>query len=367
MRKALIAGSVMFLVALLSVRAATERSDAHAATWERLPNANPAAGVPVRVIFDTDVGGDIDDAGALAMLHALADRGEIELLAMGIVNGHEAAVPYVDAVNTWYGRSDIPIGTIKRGAPFERDFYMAPIVAAYPHDLTRAAAPDVVSLYRKVLAAQPDGSVTFVVVGPSTNLSRLLDSEPDAISPLSGVELVHRKVKHYGAGGNGDGKLPRGQPGFNYHMDMAAARNELAKLPADLPVVLAGGSGWTLKIGSCFWNTPSDHIVRKSYELYFKGARDMDRPAWDQLRVLYACRPASRAKFTTSEWGDISLNESGELSWRPDADRQRAFAYVADFEAVRAEITELMLHERRPVRPAAKIEPAQGNLLPTGR
>src|SRR5690606_9471119 len=68
------------------------------------------SGAKERVIFDTDVGGDIDDAGAFAVMHALADRGEIEILAVGIVNGHELAVPYADAVNTWYGRPDIPIG-----------------------------------------------------------------------------------------------------------------------------------------------------------------------------------------------------------------------------------------------------------------
>ena len=66
-----------------------------------------------KIIFDTDVGGDVDDAGALAVLHALADRKEIEILAIGVVIGHEDAVPYVDAVNTWYGRPDLPIGTIK--------------------------------------------------------------------------------------------------------------------------------------------------------------------------------------------------------------------------------------------------------------
>ena len=76
-----------------------------------------AAKAPVRVIFDTDVGGDVDDAGALAVLHALADRGEREILAMGVVIGHEAAVPYVHAVNTWYGRPNLPIGTIKGKAP----------------------------------------------------------------------------------------------------------------------------------------------------------------------------------------------------------------------------------------------------------
>jgi len=301
----------------------------------------------VRVIFDTDVGGDIDDAGALAMLHALADRGEVEILAMGVVNGHPAAVPYVDALNTWYGRPDVPVGVVRRRAPFERDFYMGPMVAEYPHDLTQERAPEVVGLYRKVLAAQPDRSVTLIAVGPVTNISALLDSGPDEHSELSGVELVRRKVKFYSAAGNGDGKLPHGKPGFNYHMDMASARNELAKFPAEVPMVQAGGTGWNLRIGSCYWNAVPQHFVRKSFELYFKGEREMDRPTWDQLRVLYACRPGSRGKFEVSADGDMGFDAEGLLRWTPEPKRGRAYAYVKDMEAVRAEITELMMHEPR--------------------
>ena len=37
---------------------------------------------PVRLIFDTDMANDCDDAGALAVLHALADLGEVEILAI---------------------------------------------------------------------------------------------------------------------------------------------------------------------------------------------------------------------------------------------------------------------------------------------
>ena len=37
---------------------------------------------PVRIIYDTDLGGDCDDAGTLAMLHRLCDLGEAELLAV---------------------------------------------------------------------------------------------------------------------------------------------------------------------------------------------------------------------------------------------------------------------------------------------
>src|SRR5690606_3161766 len=102
---------------------------------------------------------------AFAVMHALADRGEIEILAVGVVNGHPAAVPYADALNTWYGRPDLPVGAIKGNAPLAKDYYMAPIGASYPHDLTAEAAPEVVRLYRQVLAAQPDRSVTLVTVG----------------------------------------------------------------------------------------------------------------------------------------------------------------------------------------------------------
>lgn len=310
-------------------------------------NARDEASPPAekaRVIFDTDVGGDIDDAGAFAVMHALADRGEIEILAVGVVNGHPAAVPYSDALNTWYGRPDIPVGAIKTTPPFVRDRYMAPALAEFPHDAAHASAPDVVTLYRQILAAQPDRSVTLVAVGPPTNISNLLDSAPDEHSPLNGVELVRQKVKFYAAGGNGDGKLPQGKPGWNYQMDVRSARNELAKFPAEVPMVFAGGSGWTLKIGSCYWDAPPGNFVRKSFETYFKGERDMDRPTWDQLRMLYACRPGSRGKFETSVDGGIVMDDNNHLHWSAGPGGKRAYAYVKDAAAVRAELTELMLH-----------------------
>ena len=37
---------------------------------------------PVPIIFDTDMDNECDDAGALAVLHALADEGEAEILAV---------------------------------------------------------------------------------------------------------------------------------------------------------------------------------------------------------------------------------------------------------------------------------------------
>jgi hypothetical protein len=302
-----------------------------------------AAHAVERLIFDTDLGADCDDAGTFAMMHALADRGEIEILAVGIVNGHRNAVPAADAINTWFGRPDLPIGTIKKGEPFNTDRYLARI-KAHPHDLTKEAAPDVVPLYRRVLAAQPDRSVTLVAVGPATNISHLLNSEPDEHSPLNGIELMRRKIKFYAACGNGGGGLPNGPAGWNYQQDVNAARDELAKLPTEFPTVFAGGSGTKIKVGSCYEKTDAAHIIRQCYEGYFGRSTNLGRPTWDQLRLLYAARPAIREQFTLSAPGDIAIDEKKVLTWTPRPNRNRAYAYVKDLAAMHREVEKLMMH-----------------------
>jgi len=303
-----------------------------------------------RIILDTDLGDDVDDAGTFAVMHALADRGEIEILAVGIVNGNQHAVPLADAINTWYGRPDLPVGTITAGAPIDHDtFAMGQIAAAYPHDLTQATAPEVVGLYRSILAKQPDHSVSLVVIGQATNIANLLRSPPDAHSPLDGVALMRKKVKLYCAGGNGRATLPKGAAGWNYQNDRLAAAYELAHLPIECPTVFAGGSGLTIAIGSCYQRAAADHIIRVCYERYFKGAA-RDRPTWDQIRLLYGGRPAIRSRFEISPPGDITLDaRNGHLAWTPTPARNRAYAYVTDQAALVAVLTELMMH-----RPAGR-------------
>ena len=157
---------------------------------------------PVRIIFDTDMGNDVDDALALAMLHSLESRGESKLLAVTITKDHPLAAAYVDAVNKFYGRNDIPIGIVKDGPTKDEGKFN--IVAQttdagalrYPHDYANGEPiPDAIPLLRKTLASQSDGSVTVVQVGFFTKLALLLETEPDEYSPLSGKELVANKVR----------------------------------------------------------------------------------------------------------------------------------------------------------------------------
>ncbi|MEI9893193.1 MAG: hypothetical protein WDN28_04600 [Chthoniobacter sp.] len=70
---------------------------------------------PVRIFFDTDMETDCDDAGALAVLHALADRGECEILATVVSVRDPNSAATVDAINRYYGRPNLPLGMVKGG------------------------------------------------------------------------------------------------------------------------------------------------------------------------------------------------------------------------------------------------------------
>src|SRR4051794_36770349 len=157
---------------------------------------------PVGLIFDTDICGDCDDVLALAMIHALESRGVCRLIAVTVSVDNDLAAPFVDAVNTFYGRGQIPIGVVGPGGVALPSRYLALAEERepdgrfrFPHDLVSGRqARNAAEVLRTALASQPDGSVVLVQVGFATNLTRLLDTPADAISPLAGIELVRRKV-----------------------------------------------------------------------------------------------------------------------------------------------------------------------------
>ena len=192
-----------------------------AATTCALALAGMAVSAPVKMIFDTDMLTDFDDVGALACLHALADAGECEILATVSSTRGNASVGAVEVINHYYGRPDIPVGSPKGmgvvgshpGAKAKVDpvsplcekaggdgghYKYRKLLADYPGWYRHADAddaPDANEVYRRVLAAQPDGSVTICSVGFLTNIRRLLETKPDDISPLDGKALVAKKVK----------------------------------------------------------------------------------------------------------------------------------------------------------------------------
>jgi hypothetical protein len=139
--------------------------------WLLLAAASFAA-TPVPVFLDTDMSGDCDDVGTLALLHALADRGECDLLAV-VTNRRDlanASAAAADAIDTFYGRPDLPVG-VGREPPTalqRTSLYTPALRDGFPHDAKPDdEMPDALDIYRTVLAAQPDGSVTICGVGPA--------------------------------------------------------------------------------------------------------------------------------------------------------------------------------------------------------
>lgn len=195
---------------------------------------------PVNLIFDTDMAPDYDDVGALALLHALADSGEVNILATISSNKCATAVPCIDVINTYFGRPDIPIGAV-RGEAADRTTWHSglrwtdELPMKYPHRiLTTADSEDALKLYRRALAQQSDQSVTIVTVGFFSNLQNLLLSEPDEISPLFGKELIKKKVKQLVSMA---GSFPKGRE-FNIYVDVKASQFVIREWPT--PILFSG-------------------------------------------------------------------------------------------------------------------------------
>ena len=143
---------------------------------------------PVQLLFDTDFGGDADDLGALAMLNHFHNKGEAELLGVFCWNAEQYAVSGIDAVNTYYGNPDIPIG-LRQTDPHLTDWNHSKVLADnLSHDISFENAPDATGLYRKVLSEAEDKSLILITVGPLANIKNLIDSKADDYSDLS---LIH--------------------------------------------------------------------------------------------------------------------------------------------------------------------------------
>lgn len=278
--------------------------------------AEPPVMEPVRLIFDTDMGNDIDDALALGVIHALQSRGECQLLAVTLSKDNEFAGPFVDLVNTFYGRGEIPIGVVRNGKTPEDSPYIHQAAAAmdgdkqrYPHNLLSGKdAPEAVGVLRQVLSQQPDASVAMVVVGFSTNVSRLLESPADQHCPLTGRELVAKKCKLLSMMAGNFAQQGRTKE-YNVYIDAPAAINVFKNWPT--PIVASGFEiGSAIKFPSISierdFRYVSHHPLREAYGLYQK--MPYDRETWDLTSVLYAVRP-DRGYFGVSSPGTTTVDD----------------------------------------------------------
>jgi len=143
----------------------------------------------IPVLFDTDIGSDIDDAVALAYL---LKQPQCDLLGVTTVTGDTAKrAAMVEIACRAGGRTDIPIhagltGPLLHG-PGQPNVPQFDAVAAKPH---RTDYPNTaVDFLRKTIRSRP-GEITLLAVGPMTNIATLFSLDPEIPSLLNRIVLM---------------------------------------------------------------------------------------------------------------------------------------------------------------------------------
>lgn len=279
---------------------------------------------PIKIIFDTDIDSDVDDVGALAMLHTLADNNIVEILGVIVTSDDEHAASCTDAINHFYQRPNIPIGVQKDIELRSFSRYTKEIANNFYHRIiSNTDAEDATKLYRRLLSEQENQSVIIISVGHLTNMRLLLESEPDEISPLNGRELITKKVKLWSAMG---GQFPSGKEANFYRPDPESTVICVNSWPTE--VVFCGWEiGNDIISGGEFVRAalPPDHPVWQGYKLYndFKG-----RASWDQVAVLYAVS-ANAGNYWDLQHGHVRVEVDGSNTWNGE-ENQTMQAYLVE-------------------------------------
>jgi len=300
---------------------------------------------PVAVIFDSDMGPDYDDVGAITLLHAFADSGYAKILATVASTKYEGVAAVFDVFNTYFKRPDLPIGVPKGKALELKDWqhWTDTLVKNYPHSIKmNDEVPDAITVYRKVLASQPDKSVTIITVGFVTNLAGLLQSTPDQYSELGGLQLVTKKVRQLVCMA---GRFPQGSE-FNLDRDAASSLAVFANWPT--PVLFSGfeighriRTGLPLIHNDKIHNSPVKDVFRISIP---KDPQDsLGRMSWDETAVLVAIK--GHLPWYKLNEGKIIINKDGSNRWSDVPALQYHLVEVESPLVVEQIINRLMMHQ----------------------
>lgn len=299
----------------------------------------------VKIIFDTDMGSDCDDVGALALLHSYADMGKAEILSCVYSSGR---VPYgagiVQAINIYRGRPQIPVGAAHDtivGDPVDKMSAekLARDTGAFKNTIVHNRdAINQTALNRQILLSQKDNSVVYVTVGHTKGLYDLLLSGPDEISDLSGSELIQKKVKRWVA----LGALGANDATQNYSKDWNFFFNGTApftkylvdNFPGEIHFIDAGRDVLT---GKSLIYTPTGNIVRTAYRDWLwkveRKSLEDQRPSWDLATVYYAVE-GEGAFLRSAGKGQLEFDVEKGCIWRKETGTSRHF-FVVQREGVK--------------------------------
>lgn len=293
----------------------------------------------INIIFETDMGNDIDDALALDILYKYLDADKINLLGISINKDNKYAPLFIDIMNNWYGYPRIPIAIVQQGIedPVPANFAAQTYKSSKFHEYRgKNQSPDQTFIestqfYREILSRQEDNSVIIISVGYLTNLARLLDTKGDDISSLTGQELVSKKVKMLSVmGGNFNGINPQE---YNIVKDIPSSKKVFEEWPSAITVSPFEVGNQILYPGETIeknlnYTTPSPLVF--AYKSY--NPMPYNRPTWDLTNVLEVVEDGSKY-FSYSKKGKITITESGESHFQEDANGKHQYLIISDKQA----------------------------------
>jgi hypothetical protein len=242
---------------------------------------------PVNIIIDADMAISVDDVGDHAVLWAMQNRGEINVLAEICSSANDFSAPAMHAIATYYGHPNILIGAHQGSTPNLENSatsnYNQQIVNQFGIlGDTRANYPGAVAVYRQALAGAPDHSVYIVSTGYFEPLQGLLQSPADATSPLTGTQLVAQKVVRLVVGA---GFFPSGNE-HNIRVDADAAKFVYANWPVEI-VNVGVEVSMNVVTGPSSTANPAVDPVKAAYNIS-NGGNPV--PGFGQMPLLFAVR-----------------------------------------------------------------------------
>jgi inosine-uridine nucleoside N-ribohydrolase len=292
-----------------------------------------------KIILDTDIGGDCDDAGALALLQEANRKGNARLLAVTLSTPRPYTAGCTDAINRWYGNV-VPIGQTSvcppgdDGKDYKRSYGKA-VAERYPNAYGNTPPKDdAVRVLRRVLSEQADGGITIVVIGYFTNIARLLESQPDDISSLDGKTLFDKRVEKLVVAA-GDFSKPEAE--CNIAVDIEAARFVLSN--CNKPIVFCTAeAGRQVMTGKPLIDRGDGNPVAFAYDFCVHG----DRYSWDPITAFYAVFGTEDILSLTPS-GIVSVNEVGISTFREAENGLHRLICVQDSEKAKRRIDQAML------------------------
>jgi inosine-uridine nucleoside N-ribohydrolase len=151
--------------------------------------SSPSARAPEKIIMDTDIGDDIDDAFAVAL--ALQSP-EVHILGFSTVSGDTTArAKILDEMLGQSDHKDIPVAA---GNPANLPFSTTPYIGRQGRfgekgHFAQATHLPAVEFILEQIRRFP-GQITLVAIGPLTNVGSLIDKDPQAFRRLKRVVMM---------------------------------------------------------------------------------------------------------------------------------------------------------------------------------